>query len=73
MKSNIEDNCLVDQFKDSDCIYITIWKEEGTFNLYVNEIIVASSVHDKHSLKREGVRIKKLLTKHNIKVKTNLH
>lgn len=73
MKRNAEDIYLIDQLKDSDYVYITIWNEEKIYKLYVNDIIAAETTHDVHLLKMEGVRIKKLLIKHNIKVKTNLH
>lgn len=73
MKRNIEDNCLVDQLKDSECIYITMWKESGVFKLYVNDIVTAESTN-KHTIQIEGHRIKKILNKQlNVKVKTNLH
>lgn len=66
------DEYLIEQLKNSDYIYISIWKEAAIYKLYVNEI-VASLAYDKHFLKREGIRIKKLFTKYNIKVRTNLH
>lgn len=66
------DEYLIEQFKNSDYIYMSIWKEAAIYKLYVNEI-VASLAYDKHFLKSEGIRIKKIFTKYNIKVKTNLH
>ena len=53
MRRNIEDNCLVDQLKDSEYIYITIWKESGVFKLYANDIVTAEST-DKHAIQIEG-------------------
>ena len=52
MKRNIEDNCLVDQLKDSEYIYITIWKESGVFKLYINDIVTVEST-DKHIIQIE--------------------
>ena len=49
MKRNIGDNCLVDQLKDSEYIYITIWKESGVFKLYANDIVIVESM-DKHAI-----------------------
>lgn len=73
MKRNIEDNCLVDQFKDSEYIYITVWKESGVFKLYANDIVTAEST-DKHAIQIEGHRIKKILNKQSdVKVRSNLH
>ena len=73
MKRNIEDNHLVDLLNDLDYVYITVWKEEGVFKLYANEIVSAESL-DKHKIQIEGHRIKKILeNKLNMKVKTNLH
>lgn len=73
MKRNIEDKCLVDQLKDSESIYIAVWKEREVFKLYVNDIVAAES-GDKQEIKIEGHRIKKILNKQTeIKVKTNLH
>lgn len=73
MKRNIEDNCLADQLKDSDYIYITMWKESGVFKLYANDIVTAESTN-KHAIHIEGHRIKKILNKQsNVKVRTNLH
>lgn len=60
MKRNVEDIYLIDQFKDSDYIYITIWNEEKIYKLYVNDIIVSETTHDVHLLKMEGVRIKRV-------------
>lgn len=72
MKRNIKDKCLVDQLKDLENIYITVWKEGKVFKLYVNDIVTAES-GDKQELKIEGHRIKKILNKQtDIKVKTNL-
>lgn len=73
MKGNIEDYYLVDQLKDSEYIYITIWKELGVFRLYANDILIAESM-DKHAIQIEGHRIKRFLNKQlDIKVRTNLH
>ena len=73
MKRNIEDNCLVDQLKDSEYIYITIWKESGVFKLYINDIVTVEST-DKHIIQIERQRIKKILNKQsNVKVRINLH
>lgn len=73
MKRNIEDKCLVDQLKDSESIYIAVWKEREVFKLYVNDIVAAES-GDKQEIKIERHRIKKILhDQTEIKVKTNLH
>lgn len=73
MKRNIEDNCLVDQLKDLEYIYITIWKESGLFKLYANDIVIAES-SDKHAIQIEGPRIIKILNKQSdLKIRTNLH
>lgn len=73
MKRNIKDDCLVEKFKDSQDIYITIWNEIEVFKLYVNDVVVVES-DNKHSIQMEGHRIKKILNKQlNVKVRTNLY
>lgn len=73
MKKTIGDAELINYLGKPDCVYITIWKEEGVERLYANEIVVAETMHSVHLLKMEGHRIKKILSKLNIKVRTNLH